>query len=184
MNHVYLIRHGLPDFPPGERLCLGRADLPLGPEGLAQAKAMAAALPPVTAVFSSPLSRAVQTARAIGEPQILEDLAELSAGDWDGLPFSRIRQLWPALYAARGIDPTLPLPNGEPEEQGLDRFRRAMDLAARIAPGDFAVVAHGGVIRLFLGALGVQAKKPGYAQVIHLIFENGNFLPLEEENHA
>ena len=65
MKRVYLIRHGLPDFPGGERMCLGSTDLPLAPEGLAQAEQMAVALPPVTAVFSSPLNRAVQTARAI-----------------------------------------------------------------------------------------------------------------------
>ena len=41
-------------------MCLGVTDLPLGPEGLAQAAEMAASLPPVTAVFSSPLSRAME----------------------------------------------------------------------------------------------------------------------------
>ena len=62
MKKVYLIRHGLPDFPDGKRMCLGITDIPMGEIGLAQAEEMAKILPPVTAVFSSPLIRAVQTA--------------------------------------------------------------------------------------------------------------------------
>ena len=65
MKKVYLIRHGLPDFPAGERMCLGITDLPMGEAGLAQAAKMAEKLPAVTAVFSSPLTRAVQTAEDI-----------------------------------------------------------------------------------------------------------------------
>ena len=30
MRDIYLIRHGMPDFPGGARMCLGRTDLPLG----------------------------------------------------------------------------------------------------------------------------------------------------------
>lgn len=184
MKRVYLIRHGLPDFPQGQRMCLGRTDLPLSAAGLAQARAMAASLPPVSAVFSSPLQRALQTARAIGSPIVVEDLQELFAGDWDGLLFSEIQQRYPALYAARGITPGLPLPKGESDESGLLRFCQAMEQATGMASGDFAVVSHGGVIRLFLRHLGGQPRKPAYAEVVPLIYENGNFILEEEMPHA
>lgn len=184
MKRVYLIRHGLPDFPQGQRMCLGRTDLPLSAAGLAQARAMAASLPPVSAVFSSPLQRALQTARAIGSPIVVEDLQELFAGDWDGLLFSEIQQRYPALYAARGITPGLPLPNGESDESGLLRFCQAMEQAAGMASGDFAVVSHGGVIRLFLRHLGGQPRKPAYAEVVLLLYENSNFILQEEMPHA
>ncbi len=184
MKRVYLIRHGLPDFPQGQRMCLGRTDLPLGVTGLEQARAMAASLPPVSAVFSSPLQRALQTAQAIGNPIIVEGLQELSAGDWDGLLFSEIQQRYPALYAARGITPGLPLPNGESDESGLLRFCQAMEQAAGMASGDFAVVSHGGVIRLFLRHLGGQPRKPAYTEVVPLLYENGNFILQEEMPHA
>ena len=62
MKRCYLIRHCLPDFPGGQRYCLGRTDFPLGAEGLAQAEEVASALPSVARVYSSPLRRAVQTA--------------------------------------------------------------------------------------------------------------------------
>lgn len=181
MKQVYLIRHGLPDFPQGERMCLGTTDIPMGQVGLEQAAEMAKALPPVTAVFSSPLTRAIQTAQAIGTSiTLLPDLRELDAGAWDGLTFDQIRQRYPALYAARGIDPTLPLPGAEDHTAGLSRFRRAMETAANAAPGDFAVVAHGGVIAQFLQTLTGVWRKPGYAQIIPLIWENGTFYLQEE----
>lgn len=185
MKKVFLIRHGLPDFPDGKRMCLGTTDLPLGPEGFLQAKAMAQTLPEVTAVFSSPLIRAVQSAEAIGQPvAVLPGLRELYAGEWDGLTFDEIKVRFPELYAARGTVRNLPLPGAEDHGEGLIRFRRAMEEAARQAPGDFAVVAHGGVIGEFLKDITGQWRKPGYTEVIPLVWENGQFRVTEEEIYA
>ena len=176
MKKVYLIRHGLPDFPGGKRMCLGITDIPMGEKGLAQAAEMARNLPPVTTVFSSPLTRAVQTAQAIGLPvAILEDLREMDAGEWDGLTFERIRERYPELYAARANDLTIPLPGAEDHAAGLFRFSGAMEEAAQSAPGDFAVVAHGGVIAQFLQSVSGTWYKPGYAEVIFLDYEEGCF---------
>ena len=176
MKKVYLIRHGLPDFPGGKRMCLGITDIPMGEKGLAQAAEMARNLPPVTTVFSSPLTRAVQTAQAIGLPVvILEHLREMDAGEWDGLTFERIRERYPELYAARANDLTIPLPGAEDHAAGLFRFRGAMEEAAQSAPGDFAVVAHGGVIAQFLQSVSGTWYKPGYAEVICLDYDEGCF---------
>ena len=181
MKKVYLIRHGTPDFPDGKRMCLGTTDIPLGQTGFAEAAAMAKKLPPVTAVFSSPLTRAVQTAQAIGLPvTILDDLRELHAGAWDGLTFDQIRLQFPELYAARGTDQTLPLPGAEDHEAGLARFSKALRTAVSQAPGDVAVVAHGGVIGHFLKSITGTFQKPIYAQIIPLINENGRFTMMEE----
>lgn len=184
MKHVYLIRHALPDFPGGERMCLGRTDIPLGPEGLAQAETMAKTLPPVSRVYSSPLRRAVQTAQAVGNPVVLEGLQELSAGEWDGLTFREIQKRYPELYAARGRDKTLALPGGEPEKEALARFVPALEQAARESPADVAVVAHGGIIALFLRTLDGVGLKPDYCQVIPLLWEDGRFYLQEETDHA
>ena len=180
MKKVYLIRHGLPDFPGGKGMCIGTTDIPMGEEGFAQAEKMAKKLPPVTAVFSSPLIRAVQTAQAIGMPiTILDDLREMYAGEWDGLTFMEIQERYPELYAARGLDKTLPLPGGEDHAEGLARFKRAMAEAAAAAPGDLAVVAHGGIIAQFLQDVTGVWKKPDYTQIIPLIWEDGHFLQEE-----
>ena len=180
MKNVYLIRHALPDFPGGKGMCIGTTDIPLGEEGHRQAERMAKDLPAVTAVFSSPLSRAVQTAQAIGRPvTIIDDLREMYTGEWDGLTFEEIRQRYPQLYAARANDLTLPLPGAEDNRDGLARFRDAMTQAAELAPGDVAVVAHGGVIALFLQDVTNVWYKPGYAETVPLIWDNGRFYPQE-----
>ena len=177
MKTVYLIRHGLPDFPEGKGMCIGTTDIPMGEAGLAQAARMAIGLPPVTAVFSSPLKRAVQTAEAISlRVTVLEDLREMHAGDWDGLTFDEIRQRYPELYAARATDPTIPLPGAEDPVQALTRFTAAMEQAANLAPGDFAVVAHGGIIARFLQQISVKWYKPGYTEVVTLVRQDGTFV--------
>ena len=181
MKKVYLIRHGLPDFPDGKKMCIGTTDIPMGETGLAQAAQMARMLPPVTAVFSSPLTRAVQTAQAIGMPvAVLDGLREMYAGQWDGLTFEQIRQRYPELYAARFHDLTIPLPGAEDHAEGLFRFKVAMEEAAKQSPGDFAVVAHGGIIAQFLQDISGVWKKPDYAEMISLTWENGHF-ELQEE---
>lgn len=181
MKRVYLIRHALPDFPDGQRRCLGSTDIPLGAVGLAQAEAMAARLPTVTAVFSSPLTRAVQTAKRISpEMTVLPGLRELDYGQWDGLTFTEIRRRFPALYAAREYDKSLLPPGAEPPEQALARFAHAMRESARISRGDFAVVAHGGVMELFLETITGRRYKPRYCECVSLLWENGKFAQREE----
>ena len=181
MKKVYLIRHGLPDFPDGKRMCIGTTDIPMGEAGLAQAARMAKTLPAVTAVFSSPLTRAVQTARAIGMPvTVLDGLREMYAGEWEGLTFDEIRQRYPELYAARASDLTIPLPGGEDHEEGLHRFAAAMEKAANLAPGDFAVVAHGGIIAQFLQAVSGNWYKPAYIEIVTLAYQNSIFALLED----
>ena len=184
MKKVYLIRHGRPDFPGGKGMCIGSTDIPMGEKGFAQAKEMAAVLPPVTAVFSSPLTRAVQTAQAIGLPvTILDGLREMHAGEWDGLTFDEIRQRYPELYAARASDLTLPLPGAEDHAAGLARFAAAMDQAAAMSPGDFAVTAHGGILALFLESISGRWRKPDYCEMIPIVWNNGHFT-MEEDNYA
>lgn len=176
MKNVYLIRHGLPDFPGGKGMCIGTTDIPMGEKGLAQAAEMAEKLPPVTAVYSSPLTRAVQTAQAIGMSiTILDGLREMYAGQWDGLTFDQIRERYPELYAARAKDLTIPLPGAEDYEEGMARFSGAMQQAAHTAPGDFAVVAHGGIIAQFLQHITGTWYKPDYTEIIRLSWEDSKF---------
>ena len=181
MKKVYLIRHGLPDFPAGKRMCIGTPDIPMGDAGFGQAAQMAAKLPALPAVFSSPLTRAVQTAEAIGLPvTILHDLREMYAGEWDGLTFEEIRQRYPELYAARAKDLTIPLPGSESYEDGIARFSAAMNTAAETASGDFAVVAHGGILAQFLQSVSGNWYKPDYTEIVTLTYQNGIFTLQED----
>ena len=67
---IYIIRHGKTELNKAKVL-QGRSDFPLNEEGIRQAEEAAARLGDVTFahVYSSPLSRAVQTAEIVA-PQI------------------------------------------------------------------------------------------------------------------
>ena len=169
MRKTYLIRHGRPDFPGGVRVCLGRSELPLGPVGRMQAFLLACELGGrVGEVYSSPLSRAVQTAGAFSLPvTVIDGLAEQYAGEWDGLTFTEIRTRYPELSARRAAERYLPLPGSEPDGEALSRFTRAMDgILSCGAPA--AVVAHASVIRLYLDSLGAGMVKIPYGSYVEL----------------
>ena len=181
MKRVYLIRHAQPAFPGNSKMCIGITDIPIGDRGKQQALEMAARLPDVTAVYSSPLRRAAQTAQAIGKPvTLLSGLREMHAGEWDGLTFEEIRQRYPELYAARARDLTIPLPGAEDTHVCLSRFSAALEFAARESSGDFAVVTHGGIIAQFLQSITGIWYKPDYAEIVKLTYQNGIFTVLED----
>lgn len=185
MKRIYLIRHGQPEFPGGERMCLGTTDLPLSEAGRQQAREMARKLPPVTAVYASALSRAVETARFLEHPvTILPGLGEIYQGLWDGLTFQEIRREYPRLYEARGNNRDLPPPGSEPPAKALARFSQALHQAAAQSPGDLAVVSHRGVMALYLGTLGKTIHKLDYCQVICLTEIDNEIALQEDDDHA
>lgn len=154
MARFYLFRHGKPALEhPNEAYCLGQSDPPLSREGRFQAALLGLVLPEVETVAASTLQRAEETARiACGRvDRTLPGLCELSMGQWDGLPFSVIRQRWPEEYRLRGLDMVgTPPPGGERPEDALARFSAALANLMEAAPGDTAAAAHTGVIRLLL----------------------------------
>ena len=87
---LYIIRHGQTDWNVAGRI-QGRQDIPLNAQGRLQARALAEGMSerPVTAVYSSPQIRALETAKAIAEPlkltvELLPQLMEISYGTWEG----------------------------------------------------------------------------------------------------
>jgi len=108
---LYLIRHGQTAWNV-EEVFRGRADVPLDERGRAQARATASVLAsqPLAAVYSSPLQRAVLTARPIAEARGLavevdERLTDLDFGEWQGKTLTEARRTWPELFARWERDP-------------------------------------------------------------------------------
>lgn len=157
MREIYLIRHGMPDFPGGARMCLGRTDLPLGLRGRLQAALLGAEFAPlgISEWFCSPLSRSCQTAELMGcsSPVIVPGLEEMDAGEWDGLSFDEIRKRWPEYYERRGRDRSLPPPGGEEFEHAAQRFSAAVARAMVLSRGDAVIVTHSSVIQTLLCTL-------------------------------
>jgi broad specificity phosphatase PhoE len=129
-----------------------------------------ARLPQSCPVYSSPLVRAVQTAKSISErPIILPDLAEISYGEWDGLSWAEIDGKWPDLAREKLADwERVNAPGGEP----WDRFRQRVQAAlASILAGPLPaiVVAHEAVNALICEKLlnrAVQSYQQQYCEIL------------------
>lgn len=160
-----LVRHAETEQSARGR-CYGRLDVRLSPRGLRQAQALADALAglPLAAVYSSPLIRALDTARPLAaargvDVSLLEVLAELDFGEVEGLTYDEIEAERPELFRAWMDDPArVRFPGGESLADLRARVLPALEqIRARHAGEAVAVVAHGGVIRLVLAdALGVE----------------------------
>ena len=73
-------------------------------------------------------------------------------GVWDGLSFREIRQRFPALYAARELDPSLMPEGAESNETVRRRMSVGILRCLRESEGNIAVVSHKGAIAAILGS--------------------------------
>lgn len=141
---IVLIRHGRTSWNAEGRF-LGRTDIGLDEVGRAQAQALALdpALSVVDAVYASPLSRAHDTARALGRPVgLVPALREMEQGDLEGLDFASAVVQHGAFLKAWRDDPTgVCVPNGESLDQVRDRGLAALhEIASTHTPGQRVVV--------------------------------------------
>jgi broad specificity phosphatase PhoE len=163
MARFYFTRHGQTEWNALGRLC-GRTDVSLSVVGRRQARLLALRLKPlpVEALYTSPLQRALETARfvskAIGrEPVVDVRLVELNYGAWEGSTYQEINRTSPEIFRAWQRDPggSAP-PGGESGEQLIERVTPFLaDVAQRHGDGNVVVVCHRTVNRLlachFLG---------------------------------
>ncbi len=152
---LLLIRHGETAYN-AEQLALGQADIPLTERGHLQARALAEAIPgmaslsPISAVYSSPLQRALATAtplaEALGLPvQTEAGLIEMDIGEMEGQPFGQVRERYPDFlrdwFSERLAD--VPMPGGETMRQVQDRAWSAVETIRDRHPEEtIAAVAH------------------------------------------
>lgn len=182
MRKIYLIRHGLPEFPDGKRVCIGHTDLPASPVGRMQALLAAKFLDDtdISAVFCSRLKRAVQTAEPFGEAKIIDGLEEMNFGEWDGFSFDEIKIRWPDLYEARGRDNSIQPPGAENPEEAFLRFDSALRKILEGSTGNIVIVSHASVMRTFLSKISEKELPPGrkllpYGSVSELSLQNDIF---------
>ncbi|MBO7727368.1 MAG: histidine phosphatase family protein [Oscillospiraceae bacterium] len=91
---IYIIRHGQTELN-NKKALQGRSDHPLNDTGIAQAQEAAAMLQGIKfdAVYSSPLIRAIQTAKILApelEPIIDERLIEMDYGPYEGMDLQNL----------------------------------------------------------------------------------------------
>src|SRR5215470_7834467 len=128
----WLVRHASVAGTDGR--CCGRLDVPLSPEGIVQAREAAARLAQekICAVYSSGLRRALETGQMLADAlrlnvTVLETLAEIDFGDFEGMTFEDIQRQYPEVFERWMTQPTnTQFPNGESFADMRDRvaFRR------------------------------------------------------------
>ena len=149
---LFLIRHGPTNYNQ-QRRWQGRVDIPLNPEGKALANAIGGVLRSKNVcrdnIYSSPLSRAVETARIIApEPcsvSVDERLIEIDLGQYDGRNEDEIeREVGTQEYELwRRENFSTPAPGGESFDQLKKRVGDFFeDLSATQVAPQILVVAH------------------------------------------
>lgn len=108
------------------------------------------------AIYSSPLSRAVDTAQAVNHQGLaiteLDYFIEINGGKFEGESFEKLRELYPVEFARFDQEPHLfAAPGGEPMTAVFERMVSGMAaVAARHPDGTVAVASHGCAIRSYL----------------------------------
>jgi len=157
---VTLVRHGESEANLDGRW-QGRTDGALTERGLLQGAELAALLDGATHVYSSPLRRAADTARAFAavaglEVATVDDLVEIDFGAWEDMTPSDARRADPDLWH-RVYDHGEDLPRGRTGERYADaavRIERAVVAAAAGGPDRHPVLfTHGGALRAFLASI-------------------------------
>jgi probable phosphoglycerate mutase len=149
-RQIWIIRHAQTEWSVNGRHT-GRTDIPLTPSGVAAAEALKPWIQSVTfdRVLSSPLSRAIETARLCGlggQVQVEPLLMEWDYGAYEGVTTHQIQERVPDWDLWRHG-----CPGGESLEQVATRAR---DLLRSIAatPGGVALFTHGHFARLIIAA--------------------------------
>lgn len=135
MPKVVLVRHGKTKWNEEGRY-QGKVDVPLSAEGAEQARKVGLALKhlPVKAVYSSPLSRCVETAKEIARHHSLEvvqveELKEINHGEWEGMLAKEVERKYPELLRLWKEKPAvvkMPGEGGESLQDVYERVTRAL----------------------------------------------------------
>ncbi len=187
VTRLILVRHGQTDWNVKERF-RGRFDVPLNETGVRQARLTARRIASAwrpSAIYSSPLIRAMSTARAIAEPHSLPvrelpEMIDMSFGMWEGLSPDEVRARWPEALAAWHSAPhTVLIPGGESLHHVRHRCEQALEVLGKAHPDQTVVaVGHTDLNRtLLLVVLGL-----GNDRLWHLRQDNCAINEIEIEN--
>ncbi|MFN2241146.1 MAG: histidine phosphatase family protein, partial [Anaerolineae bacterium] len=154
MMNLLLIRHALNDWV-GKKLAGWTPGVHLNDEGRAQAEALVQRLAevPLTAIYSSPLERTLETAQPLTEArgltvEVREGLGETRYGEWTGRSLAELKDeaLWPVIQVYPG---GARFPGGESLRETQARIVAELDAIRDAHPGQtVAVVSHSDPIKL------------------------------------
>ncbi|MFT8313087.1 MAG: histidine phosphatase family protein [Clostridium sp.] len=155
---IMLIRHGETEWNALGKF-QGSRDIDLSNEGIKQAEFLKKRLKKnFDYIYSSPLKRALKTAKIISEdtdlnPIICPELREIDFGEWEGLTTKDIRNNYPELFKKWLMDDTTgPLCGGDHslKEASIRATDAVLKIVTENKDKNIAVVAHGGIIKAAL----------------------------------
>ncbi len=159
-TRLLLVRHGESEGNAARRL-QGWLDTRLTERGREQARLLARRLEhyegQIAAIYTSPLSRAYETAQVLAQRLELplttdERLREIHLGALTGLTWDEVVARFPE-YARAIVEQQRrpPIPGGEDREAFADRVWEAItEIVERHPDEDVLIVAHGGTINAYL----------------------------------
>jgi broad specificity phosphatase PhoE len=176
-----LVRHGETDWNRAERF-QGQLDIPLNAAGRNQAKGVKTHLGAshFDTVYSSPLSRAIETAHIIaGNIPIHRDrrLTEIHHGFWQGKTKANIARRWPEQWNRWNNQPQFFTPPGG--ETAASVRSRVQDFLRAIQGASVLCVSHGVVIQTFISILMADSNQelneyvPGNGSIHTFYFRDG-----------
>ena len=174
MLNIYLLRHGETTWNADNNRYCGRTDIELTEKGLQQAKAVHEQLKNIdfTGVYSSPLQRANLTAKIASGREVTTDqrLIEADFGNWEYKTREEFVAENPKQWEDWIADPATTKAGGS-GETGMEIVTRVdnffNELLSSHNTGNFLVVAHNGVNRLYMAyKLGMPLRN--YRQLVQL----------------
>ncbi len=171
MLRLLVVRHGQTDFN-AQRRYQGAIDIALNATGVRQAEALAQRLSAneIDAIISSPLERALQTARIIAQTlscdvQVMEHFRERSVGVYEGLTSEEVKAKYPDLWGqrlTRQMNQTPP--GGETILEVGCRVLKGLDLLKeRYSGKTVLLVTHAFVARVIYGIINRVSDEQFYS---------------------
>ena len=137
MPLLLLIRHGENDFVKSSKMAGRIPGIHLNEKGRKQAEALGEALKdfPITAIYSSPLERAMETAQPIAQVHNLEifqepDLMDTNIGKWEGRSWKVLR-LTKAWKVVQNAPSRFRFPEGESFPEAQLRYANTLERIVR-----------------------------------------------------
>lgn len=160
-TRLYLVRHGATPLTMEDKFS-GAEGVYLSDQGRQQAERLSERMQDrdIAAAYSSPLDRAVETARIIIHPHQLQlttvdGLREISHGHWEGMTRRDVESQFPEEYAAWEEDPFTFAPEGG--ESGISVLARALpairEIVVKHKDQNVLVVSHKATLRLLISSL-------------------------------
>ncbi|MFJ9890370.1 histidine phosphatase family protein [Streptomyces sp. NPDC091287] len=161
MTHILFVRHGRTAHNVAMVITAAAPGAPLDETGRAQARQLADELvgENVEAIYTSPLTRAVQTADILadglgaGRPRVHPGLRECSVGDLEGSSGPEAFAEFDGAIESWHLRSALELPLGPRGESGTAAVRRIREVTAEIEArheGTVVVVSHSTVLQIAL----------------------------------